>query len=255
MASGKSVTTVGIYLRPLRAILNLAKEEGLLPADYKYPFGLKSKGKYQIPATRSVKKALDKSTIKKIFEYTPKAGTWEEKARDYWLFIYLGNGMNMMDLAYLKFSNIDGDYIRFVRQKTKRSSGSTLPISVFLQDQLKEIIARQGNSSQNKDDLIFPIITADISPEKQRALIQQMTKMVNRYMGRIAKTLKIDKKVTTYTARHSFSTVLKRSGVNIQNISEALGHNSVSTTKAYLDSFDDDSKKEMAKLLIPTSAI
>jgi integrase len=43
---------------------------------------------------------------------------------------------------------------------------------------------------------------------------------------------------------------LKRSGVGIQNISEALGHSSVNTTKAYLDSFDDGSKKEMAEKLL-----
>jgi site-specific recombinase XerD len=50
-------------------------------------------------------------------------------------------------------------------------------------------------------------------------------------------------------ARHSFSTVLKRSGVGIQQISEALGHSSINTTKSYLDSFEDDVKKEMAKAL------
>ena len=30
--------------------------------------------------------------------------------------------------------------------------------------------------------------------------------------------------ITTYTARHSYATVLKRSGVNISYISESLGH-------------------------------
>jgi site-specific recombinase XerD len=77
-----------------------------------------------------------------------------------------------------------------------------------------------------------------------------MTKMVNKYMKRIVDNLGLDKKITTYTARHTFSTILKRSGVGIQNISEALGHSSVNTTKAYLDSFDDGSKKEMAEKLL-----
>ncbi|MFM6343963.1 MAG: tyrosine-type recombinase/integrase, partial [Dolichospermum sp.] len=75
-------------------------------------------------------------------------------------------------------------------------------------------------------------------------------KMINKYMDVIAKKLGIDKKITTYTARHTFSTILKRSGVNIQSISEALGHTSINTTRAYLDSFDDESKKEMAKKLL-----
>jgi site-specific recombinase XerD len=65
----------------------------------------------------------------------------------------------------------------------------------------------------------------------------------------IAKKLGILKPCTTYSARHSFSTIMKRSGANVQYISEALGHSSINTTKAYLDSFEDDTKKEMAKAL------
>jgi integrase len=52
-----------------------------------------------------------------------------------------------------------------------------------------------------------------------------------------------------YTARHSFSTVLKRSGVSIEFISESLSHNDLRTTELYLDSFEDEKKKEVAKHL------
>ena len=54
----------------------------------------------------------------------------------------------------------------------------------------------------------------------------------------------------TYVARHSFATVLKRSGVNISIISEALGHTNLSTTQYYLDSFENEQIDEaMRKLL------
>ncbi len=248
--NNQSISTVGIYLRPLRAIINMAKEDDMLPEDFKYPFGTKSKGKYQIPAARNIKKALDKAELKKILEYKPVPETWEEIAHDYWTFIYLANGMNMMDVARLKYSDIDGEYIRFVRRKTERTAAITLPITVYIQDRMKTIIKRRGVQSDKKNSYIFPIINPSDTPEKQRADIQQMTKMVNKYMKRIVDNLGLDKKITTYTARHTFSTILKRSGVGIQNISEALGHSSVNTTKAYLDSFDDGSKKEMAEKLL-----
>ena len=45
--------------------------------------------------------------------------------------------------------------------------------------------------------------------------------------------------MTTYVARHSFASVLKKSGVSIALISEALGHSDLSTTQVYLDSFDN----------------
>ena len=54
----------------------------------------------------------------------------------------------------------------------------------------------------------------------------------------------------TYVARHSFATVLKRSGVNIALISESLGHTSLSTTQYYLDSFENEQIDEAMKNLL-----
>jgi site-specific recombinase xerD len=56
--------------------------------------------------------------------------------------------------------------------------------------------------------------------------------------------------LTTYVARHSFATVLKRSGVNVAIISEALGHTSLSTTQFYLDSFDNEQIDDAMKNLL-----
>lgn len=42
-----------------------------------------------------------------------------------------------------------------------------------------------------------------------------------------------------HVARHTYATVLKRSGVNIGIISESLGHSDLKTTQIYLDSFEN----------------
>jgi hypothetical protein len=52
-ANGLSKSTIGIYLRPLRAIYNEAIEAGFAKGDKSYPFGRR---KYQIPSGRNVKK-------------------------------------------------------------------------------------------------------------------------------------------------------------------------------------------------------
>ncbi|WP_320905747.1 tyrosine-type recombinase/integrase, partial [Phocaeicola sp.] len=54
----------------------------------------------------------------------------------------------------------------------------------------------------------------------------------------------------TYVARHSFASVLKKSGVNIALISEALGHSDLATTQIYLDSFDNEQVDEAMKNLL-----
>ena len=55
----------------------------------------------------------------------------------------------------------------------------------------------------------------------------------------MGKELKININLTTYVARHTFATVLKRSGVDIGIISESLGHSDLKTTQIYLDSFEN----------------
>ena len=249
VSTKKSVTTISMYLRSLRSVINHAIADGTLSKDYNYPFGSKSKYRYQIPTSKNVKKALTKAEIKLFFDYKPEEESWEEKARDFWIFSYLANGMNMKDIANLRYKDIDGDYIKFIRAKTRNTNSVVNPITIFQGDEIKNIINRWGNEDKNNESLIFHILNPDDTKEKQRAVLQQFIKMVNKYMAIVAKKVGIDKPCTTYSARHSFSTVMKLSGANVQYISEALGHNSINTTMAYLDSFEDDTKKEMAKAL------
>ena len=68
-------------------------------------------------------------------------------------------------------------------------------------------------------------------------------------MKKIAKVLGINERISTYTARHSFATVLKRSGANYMFISESLGHTDLSTTQHYLDSFEEDERIKNAAFL------
>ena len=251
LQEGKSITTVGVYLRPLRAVFNGAIADGIVSRDALYPFG---KRQYQIPATRNVKKALTKADIKKFIDFEPLKGTWWDKAKDIFLFSYLSNGMNMKDILLLKRKNVESDYIRFMRAKTLNThKGNNTPISIFISPALQEIIDKWGIEKGDGDDFIFPFIPQGVTPEKERLLIKQFTKMVNKYILSIAKQVKIEKKVTTYYARHSFATILKKGGSSIELIRESLGHSSSRTTAIYLDSFDDDIKEGISKMLLDFS--
>lgn len=67
-------------------------------------------------------------------------------------------------------------------------------------------------------------------------------------MGRIGKELGFGS-ISTYTARHSYATVLKRSGANIAYISESLGHSDLKTTENYLASFEKEERQKNAALV------
>jgi integrase/recombinase XerD len=245
LAQAKSRTTIGIYLRPLRALFNEAIAAGDLTAE-QYPFG---KRKYQIPAGRNVKKALKIQEIKSIFDYEPKHDG-EAKWRDLWLFSYLASGINIKDISRLKYKSIDNEKITFIRAKTERTTQHDLkPIVVMLTPEIKEIIERWGNKPVREDEYVFPILTEGLSPIQELGKVRQATKTLNKYIKKIASELGIEKEVTSYTARHSYSTVLKRAGVSTAFISESLGHKDEKTTQNYLDSFEDEVKIQYASLL------
>jgi hypothetical protein len=99
---GNTRTTVGIKIRSLRTMFNEAIAIGIIKKEKCYPFGRR---KFQIPTGRNIKKALQEDQLAKIY-FEPPANASEQKAKDFWLFSYYGNGMNPKDLLYLKNRNI-----------------------------------------------------------------------------------------------------------------------------------------------------
>ena len=238
-------TTVGIYLRNVRTIFNQVKPAGVL-----YPFGKSNNGLYSIPKGKNTKKALTQADVAKIASYKAAKGTLELQCRDYWLFSYLCNGINIKDLARLKYENIHGDKITLIRAKTADSVEEETTIDIMITHQIGRIIDLHGNKPGTSDKYIFPILYQGITPEDEYRLIQQTVRNINDNMTRICSDLKIAR-ATTYTARHSFATVLKRSGASIEFISESLGHKSKQTTQNYLANFEDEEKKKWANMLLP----
>jgi len=98
---------------------------------------------------------------------------------------------------------------------------------------------------------IFPILSTFHKTEQQKInRIHKVIGKVNKHLKALGVELDLDKKLTTYVARHSFSTTLKRSGVSTSLICEALGHSSEKVTQIYLDSFENDQIDEaMSNLL------
>ena len=113
LASNKSITTIGIYCRSLRTIVNEAIHKGLLSRE-QYPFGRR---RYSIPTGHNIKKALSIEEMRRFMEYTPK-NEGQSKARDFFLISYFANGANTTDLARLQFKNIHNggfyDVIKFL---------------------------------------------------------------------------------------------------------------------------------------------
>ncbi|WP_282016160.1 tyrosine-type recombinase/integrase [Marinifilum flexuosum] len=245
---GKTYTTVGVYMRNLKHIINRAIKNRVTIS---YPFG-SDKDKYQIPVSNNTKKALNLEDIQKLVTYQSDIPQ-EMQAQKYWIFSYLCSGMNMVDIANLRYKNIQGNSLKFIRQKTKDTTKVKTEIDVFLTPEAIEIIDQIGCKNNKPEDYIFPILEKGMSEQEKYNRVKQHIKNTNKYMKKIAEKLEIDVKITTYYARHSYSTVLKRSGVSIDFIREQLGHQTTKVTQNYLDSFEDEQREKFTASLLDFS--
>ena len=239
---GKKQTTIAIHLRTLRAIINEARHAGLIK-ESQYPFG---RGRYEIQPGAGRKMALTVEQIGQIANYDDGSEA-TARYRDYWLFLYLCNGINVADFVKLRYRDIVNGEICFVRQKTERTTRVRKEIRAIITDRMQKIIDRWGTVPR-PDAFIFGILDGSEDPLRQMHKTQYLTRAINKRMTDVGERLGIGH-ISTYTARHSFATVLKRSGVNIAYISESLGHSDLKTTENYLASFEREERQKNAELL------
>lgn len=235
-------TTVAMNMRNIRAIMNIAKQVGVI-RESDYPFG---RGKYQIKEGSGKKKALNKKQLKAIAEYSDGSMT-TEFYRDLWLFIYFCNGLNVADLISLKFSDIQNGEISFIRKKTKDRTRDVKRIYAAITPEMYSIINKWGNDPK-KSVYIFPFLKPGDSAWEHEKKKKNLTKLINKRMKMIGEKLNLGK-ITTYVARHTYATVLRNEGVPISIISPMLGHSSVTTTEIYLADLESEYRAKNASLL------
>jgi integrase/recombinase XerD len=237
-----------MYTKNLRTVFNEADKLKVIKKERYYPFG---NGKYVIPSSRNIKKALDLEDIKEIYYYQcPPKLPQVNRSRAFWFFMYFGNGMNPKDLLLLKYKDITGKFLEFERAKTEETLREDPPkISVFLNEDMLKTIEEYGNTDRNPKNYIFPIFELYMAPLRQYHVKEQFVKTVNKWMAYIIKDLGIQRKGTTYVARHSYATVRSRAGATINEIQDELGQVNPKTTKRYIASLESQQKTSNASQL------
>lgn len=104
-----SVNTRGIHLRNIRAVMNAAIDEGVVPADL-YPFR-----RFKIKKEETMKRSLSVGDLRRLRDY-PCEG-WQRKYVDVFMLSFYLAGINLVDLMGLPPLEADG-VIRYRRSKT-----------------------------------------------------------------------------------------------------------------------------------------
>jgi len=243
MAKTYSVTTIGMYLTRVKAVINSLIESGELHIS-KNPFG---KGKYVIPKSRNAKRPLEREEILEILNYqcTDERDTF---ARDMFIFSYVANGMNFYDIFKLKWSDIKGDAFYFVRQKT----AAKLPdkqIRVFLNPKIQSIIETHG-SRKIGNQYIFNVVPWGVTKEIAEKKIRSAITGVNVRLKKIAESLGITSDISTYYARHTFATMMHEFGASITTIRDVIGHEDIKSTQSYIGSENKERLLELQNRLL-----
>ena len=245
--AGLADNSIATKFSTLKAAFNSALDKGLFTCE-KSPFI-----NYQVGRlwTTTQKRAIHKEDIymlkeldiSNIFKYP---SPYHKLARDLFIFSYFTAGINYKDIATLKYNDIDNEHVYYSRNKTQKN------LAIKLLPDALTILKKYMKQDAEGEDYIFPILDRKIHITRQQQYnrLQKVRSKINKTLKIMGKDLKINIKITTYVARHTFATVLKRSGVDIGIISESLGHSELKTTQIYLDSFENSQIDDAMKNLL-----
>ena len=241
-SKGNKETTMSLMFRTLRSAYNKAIENKCARKS-DYPFNDYKISKFDVSTE---KRAIAKADVLKFSTDVHSIGKQQyvQLSKDIFIFSYLCGGINFTDIANLTKDNIiEGKRLHYIRQKTGKL------IKLGLSEEALKIIKRYAVESKG---YLFPILNAQLhkTPLQKQNRIHKMLGKVNKNLKLLAAQLGVEANLTTYVARHSFASVLKKSGVNIALISEALGHSDLTTTQIYLDSFDNEQIDNAMKNLL-----
>lgn len=207
--------TVSKTFRTIKALLNRAKQNGLIEDHVFNNFKIKShtgnRKFLTIEELDKLHKLVDSDKLKKGENHVLKS----------FLFSCY-TGIRYGDIKELKHRDLKEDFINIKMQKTKRY------VRVPLINRAKCLISDNCLANEN----VFRVYSNQPS---------------NRYLKDIMKIAGIDKNISFHCGRHTFATNGITLGIPIEVISELLGHTDIKTTQIYIKYTDNVKVENMEK--------
>ncbi|WP_270540108.1 tyrosine-type recombinase/integrase [Bacteroides zhangwenhongii] len=235
-----SWNTVSTYMRILRAVYNRAvdnNEAKYIPRLFRYVY----------TGTRAEhQRALETGDVEKIFAgliLLSGVNPAIQRARHFFILMFLMRGMPFVDLAYLRKSDLHGNVITYRRRKTGR------PLSVTLTNEAMRIVRMYMNQDVHSPYLFSFLRSPEGTMEAYREY-QLALRSFNRQLLILGEFLGIPNRLSSYTARHTWATTAYYCEVHPGIISQSMGHSSITVTETYLKPFQNKKIDEANKLII-----
>ncbi|HBK84271.1 MAG TPA: hypothetical protein DDZ41_11880 [Flavobacterium sp.] len=210
---GNAHTTIASNIASIKKFLKLAERDGI-----KLKINLED---IKAGSSRGNRTPLSLEETKRFLKYyySGFADETERITLGYFLFSCM-TGLRVSDVGNLERKNIIDNYISFISKKTK----------------IDQII--------NLNDIALDIIKQDKNLFIKRVREQTM----NKILKEIAKKMKIRKKITYHTSRHTFATLYLIAGGRIENLMQLLGHKKIETTMIYSHIVALEANKDVYRL-------
>ena len=143
------------------------------------------------------------------------------------MFSFYTRGMSFIDMAYLKKSNLQNGFLSYRRKKTNQQ------LVIKWEKPMQEIIDKYDTIGSS---YLLPIILDAKTDERKQ--YKNAAQLVNSKLKKLGKQIGLPIPLTSYVARHAWASIARSKNIPLATISEAMGHDSESTTRIYLASLD-----------------
>ena len=222
-----SETSIMNILVFIRLLFNRAIKYKIVSREL-YPFG-KDKIRIKFPETSKV--GLNIREIQRIENLTSLSPI-EVHTRNVWLFSFNFAGMRISDVLQTRWSDIYDNRLHYRMHKNAKLLSLKIPEKVL------KILDQYRNDKRSVDDFVFPELKK-ADPENAKDMYNKRktaTKRLNANLKSISKKAKINKKITTHIARHSFGNIAG-DAIHPLMLQKLYRHSDLKTTLNYQANF------------------
>ncbi len=192
----RTITNQLIFIRTL---FNVAIKDGIVAQKY-YPFG-GEKEKIRIGSGNKI--GLTAEEVTKIENLAVESHSSKWHTRNVWLVSFYFAGIRISDVVALKWSDVKDGRLYYVMNKNEK------PLSFKVPDKAKTIFNLYRMDKTENNGYIFPFLknANQQDPKSVFLKMRNATKVLNKFLKRIADECEIDKNLSNHIARHTFGNI------------------------------------------------
>lgn len=220
-----------IYLRALRAVCNYARHTGVIDT---YPFE-----NFQIRQESTRKRSVSVELLQTFRDYpTTKSNSYY---RDYFFLMFYLIGINAKDLLLAKPEQIVNGRLEYIREKTGKK------YSIKIEPEARELLDKYAGTEHLVEALDHCMYYKSFLHEMNNALRligetyeEEVNDSLFDQPKKVKKVNPVIPGISSYYARHTWATLAYELGIQMDTISQALGHSFGNrTTLIYIKSDQD----------------